>query len=147
MEEEFIQYEQAIELNELGFDTPCLKYWNGIGEYFDQKDWFNWNQSEKFVSIPLHQQAFAWLRKKYGLKHSIDDDNVGTKFYFRIKCFTDRFCNYDDIAVIIRKERDWAKIELKSYEEAEHACLVKMIEIIKTKNEKENSLSSSESCN
>jgi len=57
---EFTPYEQALALKAIGFNEPCLKYWNGIGEYFDQKDWFNWNQSEKFVSIPLYQQAFRW---------------------------------------------------------------------------------------
>ena len=133
MEKEFVPYQQALALKELGFDEPCLKYWNGIGEYFDQKDWFNWNQSEKFVSIPLYQQAFRWFREKYGLKHDIDDDNVGTKFYYKIRSYTDKFDNYDDIIKPMREEKDWAKIEFKTYEEAELYCLKKLIEIVKNK--------------
>jgi hypothetical protein len=133
MEKEFVPYQQALALKELGFDEPCLKYWNGIGEYFDQKDWFNWNQSEKFVSIPLYQQAFRWFREKYGLKHDIDDDNVGTKFYYKIRSYTDKFDNYDDIIKPMREEKDWAKIEFKTYEEADLACLIKLIEIVKNK--------------
>jgi len=68
MTKEFIPYDCALALKELGFDEPCLKYWNGIGEYFDQKDWFNWNQVEKFISIPLYQQAFRWLFEKRGVR-------------------------------------------------------------------------------
>jgi hypothetical protein len=133
MTREFIPYKQALELKELGFDEPCLKYWNGIGKYFDQKDWFDWNQSEYSVSVPLYQQAFRWFREKYGLKHDIDDDNVGTKFYYKIRSYTDKFDNYNDIIKPMREERDWSKIEFYSYEETELACLKKLIEIVKNK--------------
>ena len=131
MEKEFIPYEQALDLKELGFNEPCLKYWNGIGKYFDQKDWFDWNQTEYFVSVPLYQQAFRWFREKYGLKHDIDDDNVGTKFYYKIRSYTDKFDNYYDIIKPIKEERDWSKIEFYSYEGAELACLIKLIEVAK----------------
>jgi hypothetical protein len=85
------------------------------------------------TSAPLYQQAFDFFRKEYGLKHDIDDDDIGTKFYYRIKSYSDRFNNYHDILLLLRKRKDWAEIEFKTYHEAEYACLVKLIEIVKSK--------------
>jgi hypothetical protein len=125
MNKEFIPYEQSLELKELGFDEPCLKYWDGIGEYFDQKDWFNWNQVEKFVSIPLYQQAFRWFRDKYKLFGCIDlHISTPTHWYIRI----------DDIIkndYMYHSEDE--NLKYNTYEEAELACLNKLIQIIKTK--------------
>ena len=125
MEKEFIPYEQALALKELGFDGPCLKYWNGIGEYFDQKDWFNWNQSEKFVSIPLYQQAFRWFREKYNLFGCIDlHTSTPIHWYIRI----------DDIIkndYVYHSEDE--NLKYNTYEEAELGCLKQLIEIVKNK--------------
>jgi hypothetical protein len=125
MKELFVPYEQALELKELGFDEPCLKYWNGIGEYFDQKDWFNWNQSEKFVSIPLYQQAFRWFREKYNLFGCIDlHTSTPIHWYIRI----------DDIIkndYVYHSEDE--NLKYNTYEEAELGCLKQLIEIVKNK--------------
>jgi hypothetical protein len=86
------------------------------------------------ISAPLYQQAFSFFREKYGLKHDIDDDNDGTKFYYKIRSYTDKFDNYDDIIKFIREVRDWSKIEFKTYEEAELECVVKLIDIVKKQN-------------
>jgi len=122
MEKEFIPYEQALELKELGFDEPCLKYWNGIGEYFDQKDWFNWNQAEKFVSIPLYQQAFRWLRHKHNCVCEIIRKEDGNHSEFIGWVYIDG-----------RKIDVVSYWDSKSYEETELACLNKLIQIIKNK--------------
>jgi hypothetical protein len=96
---------------------------------------------EELDDLPLNsaerisEQALVlrWFREKYGLKHDIDDDNVGTKFYYKIRSYTDKFDNYYDIIKHMREERDWSKIEFYSYEEAELECLKKLIEIAKNK--------------
>jgi len=120
MNKEFIPYEQSVALKELGFDEPCLKYWNGIGKYFDQKDWFDWNQSkplsEYFVSVPLYQQAFRWFREVYGLHSNIISTNMWTTFSFYI----DDIPNKNPIAT---------HLDFNTPEEAELACLIKLIEI------------------
>ena len=125
MNKEFIPYEQALALKELGFDEPCLKYWNSIGEYFDQKDWFNWNQYEIIISIPLYQQAFRWFREKYSLFGCIDlHTSTPIHWYIRI----------DDIIkndYMYHSEDE--NLKFKTYEEAELECLKKLIEIVKTK--------------
>ncbi len=71
MNSEFIPYEQALTLKELGFDEPCLAfrdfdYHMEIGDITKNSSW-----SSEIVSIPLYQQAFRWLRKEYGLVHDI----------------------------------------------------------------------------
>ena len=103
MENLFVPYEQAIELKELKFDEPCLKYWNGIGEYFDQSDWFNWNQSEKFISIPLKQQVFKWFREKYNIigliEGGFDMTNIFTYCIwegFKDKIYDDYYGTYEE---------------------------------------------------
>ena len=131
MTQEFIPYDLALEMKQLGFDEPCFAYLKPnvltyeitIGE-FDEFE---------YHSAPTFSQAFRWFREKYGLKHDIDDDNVGTKFYYKIRSYTDKFDNYNDIIKPMREERDWSKIEFYSYEEAELACLIKLIEILKNK--------------
>ena len=118
MNKEFIPHKPALELKELGFDEPCLKYWNGIGEYFDQKDWFNWNQVEKFVSIPLYQQAFRWFREKHQLyawvKVEYEYGGITPTYYITGK-----------------RQGDIAGGPFNTHEEAELACLIKLIELVK----------------
>ena len=103
MENQFVSYKQAVLLKELGFDEPCLKYWNGIGEYFDQKDWFNWNQSEKFISIPLKQQVLRWFREKYNIigliEGGFDMTNIFTYCIwegFKDKIYDDYYGTYEE---------------------------------------------------
>jgi len=132
MEKEFIPYQQALDLKELGFDEPCIKYYWTDGMFSKgYENPFNYNKRDNVISAPTFSQAFRWFREVYGLKHDIDDDNVGTKFYYKIRSYTDKFDNYDDIIKPMREERDWSKIEFYSYEGAEQACLVTLIEIVK----------------
>ena len=154
MNKEFIPYEQALALKELGFDEPCFAYFvdgelRGINlgieelggkEPYYQRFGFHTlsnhdidNQNKIVSTAPLYQQAFRWFRKVYGLKHDIQDDRKGEKFYYAITSYTPKFDQYDDVLFHIRKEVDWHEIEFKSYEEAELACLNKLIEIVKNK--------------
>jgi hypothetical protein len=54
MGKEFVPYQQALELKELGFDEPCFGEFNK-----DEKD------GNIFTSAPLYQQVFRWFREKY----------------------------------------------------------------------------------
>jgi len=140
IDKEFVPYQEALELNELGFDYQCVNYYSHYGNgqvhlnnlVLCSKIGVETNR-DKGILAPLYQQAFRWFRENYGLKHDIDDDNVGTKFYYKIRSYTDKFDNYDDIIKPMREERDWSKIEFYSYEETELACLKKLIEIVKNK--------------
>ena len=106
MKKEFIPYEQALELKELGFDELCLFY------YGDNEALRVYHQSEiveDLIGAPLYQQAFRWFREKYNM-------------HFFAQYFTDG-----------KWRGTHSKEDFNTYEEAELACLKKLIEIVKNK--------------
>jgi hypothetical protein len=124
MEKEFVPYEQALALKELGFDEPCLGYYVGkdkevytSNETLSAPFKFRLESKTTFVA-PLYQQAFRWFREKYKLHtwiYQVED----SKFFFScLKNGRYLVCN---------------SIEFTTYEEAEQECLVKLIEIVKNK--------------
>ena len=80
----------------------------------------------EYVLAPTFSQAFKFFRKKYGLHQNITQ-YYGERFYFKIEdmFFPRRYEDYP-----IEKLRDLG--EYVSQEEAELACLIKLIEIVKT---------------
>jgi hypothetical protein len=121
MEKEFITYEQALALKELGFDEPCfMTYLNGKLD----KEIFLFNHSirshstQEFISAPLYQQVFRWFREKHNLHNGIYP--YYDEYEFQIKDF--RLPTNTPINGGLMK-----------YEEAELACLIKLIEIVKSK--------------
>jgi hypothetical protein len=79
MNKEFIPYEEAIALKELGFDELCLAYYQKSSVIGDdtilpliiRKEATNWNDNSfsklgvPFYSAPLYSQAFRWFREKH----------------------------------------------------------------------------------
>ena len=117
MEKEFIPYEQALALKELGFDEECFAYYN-LKEEITFKSCHNRVpiiMSGKKCGIPLYQQAFRWFREKHGLKfHIKEEEYQGERFEYGIRDFI-RVSNY------------------KTFEQAEIACVVKLVEIVNEK--------------
>jgi hypothetical protein len=133
MEKEFIPYEQALALKELGFDEPCLlsiiKGTNlHLGGYdCDIKYEFPITKQELFIgynkgggkpflnplyeiNIPTWQQAFRWFREKHGIFSSIWCFETEQKFFIEFGFGIHKF-------------------EVVNKEELE--CLKKLIEIVK----------------
>ena len=124
MKKEFIPYEQALALKELGFDEPCFKGYTE--EYKTLISFSNTHTNTsvektlptKPLTAPLYQQAFRWFREKYKLYcciervEYINSDEKGFQWSIFEKC-----SNVGE--------------ELKTYEEAELECLKKLIEICK----------------
>ncbi len=119
MKTEFIPYESALELKELGFDEPCFGF-------FDRKDndvlKFDICYENKNLSAPTFSQTFRWFREKYKLyawtKYEFEDDKITPTYYIISPDYT-----------------DIPGGAFNTYEEAELACLNKLIEIVK--NEKQ----------
>ena len=128
-EKEFIPYEQALALKELGFNEPCFGYYNYNGSHF-----FKYKpktDDKNLTKAPLYQQAFRWFREKYNIQGYIYSSTVRGNSE-KTKQFTGYIWNINgiDMPFISTDARD----ELHdTYEEAELACLNKLIEIIKNK--------------
>ena len=110
MENEFVSYEQAVALKELGFDEECLATY--VGEVLDLT--LQTLNDDYFTVAPLKQQVFRWFREKYEIHGFIIH-------YSRVMF---RWCidSGDDFA---------ESIKLDTYEEAENACIDKLIELAK----------------
>ena len=123
MEKEFIPYEQALALKELGFDEDCFKCKIIGAEHFDYSpsDYDDFpEQKEKEVLIPTFSQAFRWFREKYDLESHIKKD------------WQDGIClGYESMIECEDGIIDCGTYNI--YEDAELACLKKLIEIVKEK--------------
>ncbi len=119
MEKEFIPYEQALSLKELGFDKPCF----GVFDYCDilhfGKIYYYLDIKEPSYLAPTFSQAFRWFREKYKLEYHIKSEMIGYYTYI-----VDRNIN---------KTLSLKNNIFQTYEEAELECLKKLIEIVKNK--------------
>ena len=126
MNKEFVTYNQALALKELGFNEPCFAI------YYSKNKSFNWHhhidhtndepvlESGEFnISAPLYQQAFRWFRKKHNLVFNFINFNIVTPSDYHWS--------------ITWNDEAKASSIVKTYEEAELECLNKLIEIIKNK--------------
>jgi hypothetical protein len=135
MEKEFIPYEQALALKELGFDEPCFGYYYTL----NGKDWKFAEKSEYYrlddeiniggkfsLLAPTYSQAFRWFREKYEYYYHIfplqitASDKTGYRYSWEI---------YNHTPEWITEDR--SLLGSLTYEEAELACLRKLIEIVK----------------
>jgi hypothetical protein len=141
MDKEFVKYEQALALKELGFNEKCIAadyYADGkiCIQYTDEGitntelDEITAQCNEDAVengenpidydpAVPLYSQAFRWFREKHELvvdwNHS-QYDNAGSYIGVSIKNI-----HLEETIVGV----------YKSYEEAQEACLDKLIQIVK----------------
>ena len=135
LKKEFVPYQEALELKDLGFDEPCFGYYvdgelrgvnlgleelGGVKPYYKRFGFHticnsDINNTEKsVVTAPTYSQAFRWFRENYKLSGLIE---IGTQEYSFI---------------IFDEAKDSRKISSSmngTPEEAELACLRNLIEI------------------
>jgi hypothetical protein len=124
MNKEFIPYEQALALKELGFDEPCFGYYS-IDSLNLKTPTFNMGKPFEYewcLRAPLYQQAFRWFREKYNILATVYSNASGYLYEWS-----------DNVG---GTDRGWSDYEgpndsgvWNTYEEAELACLKKLIEI------------------
>ncbi len=124
MNKEFIPYEEAAALKELGFDEKCLFSWVETmkGWKLDVGQW-------KDISAPLYQQAFRWFREKHNLTTHIKW-NVGGVWDYTVEKSVPRG--------MLDMSPSRYMVGLETYEQAELTCLRKLIEIVKNKENENN---------
>ena len=117
MNKEFTPYEQSLELKELGFDRQCLGYWNIDPQLktpaFNMVKPF---EHEWCLPAPLYQQTFRWFRDVHGLNGVIEGSK---KYGFE-------WCIFPDLDYYMKPPNNF-----NTYEEAEIACLRRLIEVVK----------------
>jgi hypothetical protein len=138
MNKEFVPYELALKLKQLGFDERCFKYEDvkKICENHEQPGGCQLpnvhcgypnctiDRSIEPLGIPIWQQAFRWFREEYGLQHDITltADKELTGFYVLIHKLDGLVFNEDDAVEL--------DIETTNREDVELIILNKMIEIV-----------------
>jgi hypothetical protein len=139
LEKDFVEYPEALELRELGFDEPCLLklqwaaghdsvtgmpyepcfYINGfpvntkhiLPSQRPKVDDFFFN-----LGIPTYSQAFRWFREKYQLHgEPFSQKRPSNNFMYAFKI----------------SDTDIMQDGYKTHEQAELECLKKLIEIVK----------------
>jgi hypothetical protein len=139
MNKEFVTYEQALALKELGFDKDCLGYYVGKDKevYISNEDIqppFKPDLDSKIMfRSPLYSQAFRWFRDKHNLYSEIKLDSYKEPYSLKVT-----IKHLDDTNTFVDKEyypysNGIGDIDNKKYEEAESACLDVLIEITKNK--------------
>ena len=138
MTREFVKYEQALALKELGFNEKCMAsdyYADGkilieypedgitntehdklTEECNDEFDEIGEDKIEYGATIPLYQQAFRWFREEHGLN----------SYIYQRSNITYRGVIHKNMKIAVNYTSDSS-----NYEEAEQACLDKLIEIVK----------------
>lgn len=135
MKKEFVLYELALELRELGFDEPCLLVYDSkekvlfhcLSNNVKNDILIDCNiglNPKEDIKAPTFSQVFRWFRKKYKNLHgSIEQTNS----------YKDEYTVYiGTFGYIEGNLKDEPKVFI-SYEEAELECLKKLIEIVKNK--------------
>ncbi len=152
MEKEFVTYEQALALKELGFDEPCLAFYDGKNTesfYFNylrnaSGDYIPFQKYDrlKWFGAPLKQQVFRWFRELHQLNckiefdkfitEDIDDNELEHPYFTYLYSINELWIEGKDF---FKFQNGWnnitSKRELLSHEEAKEACIDKLIEIVK----------------
>jgi hypothetical protein len=127
MNREFIPYEEALALKELGFNEPCRGFYDADEEFQEIMPMSNSGLAQNEggltdVAVPLYQQAFRWFREKYKLHSYVHNDyswNISGGIW--------------DLNEHKDSRYDWDSEPHKTYEEAELECLKQFIKIVKEK--------------
>jgi hypothetical protein len=137
MENEYVPYEESMALKELGFDENCMGYYHGgrpLKFTYTEKirnkkvsariKVHNKNCGTAYLcTAPLWQQAFMWFRDKHGLFFNIISEDPAREDVYWFVWIFGKTSGRRDIKIRM----------IKTYQEAELACLKQLIEIVKEK--------------
>jgi hypothetical protein len=121
IEKEFIPYELALELKQLQFDETCFGWFRNTEFTISFNDLIRKERGEeiKIIAAPTYSQAFRWFRENHGLNSFVyhyGEDGILDIIYFAYNINDNLYAS-----------------DFRTYEEAELACLKKLIEIANDK--------------
>lgn len=142
VEKEFVPYAESLELKELGFDEPCFTIYyedtgrirTGLSIHIHNAWTYSGTKRLETTLAPTYSQAFRFFREKYNCHHSItrlpqkalDVDIKNNKLLKKYAWFISK----DDLNPTIPNNGSG---KCDTYEEAELACLIALIKIVKEK--------------
>ena len=132
---DFVSYNEALKLKELGFNEPCIFGYNDyhvlrskIASSFDG-DFVKWNEKyDRDLKAPLYQQAFRFFREKYQWQSYIEPTSDQHSRELGYNYYLWNYKTGEEYNTMPQNcpSGDW---EFKKYEDAELACLIKLIKI------------------
>ena len=133
LEDEYVPYQESLDMKELGFDEPCLGYYHICNtdelkeiyecDYFFHEKSGNFNSDCLSLKAPLYQQAFRWLLKHHNL--------YGVIIPTETMNWTFKTMTVVEGIVEVPPYKHVDAYDYNTYEEAELGCLKKLIEIVK----------------
>ena len=123
MTKEFVPFEFALKLKELGFNKECIAYYdlrNNL-EFYGLDNLKDTHCVQ--LNTPLFQQAFRWFREEHDLHYQL------------VPFFSDKESHAVDYYLAIAQHRP--PIEVNTFEEAELAALDKLIKILENKQQEQ----------
>ena len=124
--EDYVTYEQAVKLKELGFDWKCYTFyhWDNWCGLSHSGIYENHNMFKKCISAPTLSQAQKWLREKgidiTPIPVTRDDER---KYRWALDRLNPRL-------------RDWTDDIINNYEEALSAGIDRALQLLTDKTEK-----------
>ncbi len=134
MQKQFVTYEIALKLKELGFDEDCINFYSfysGIGWSLsllgvtneDVVEQMVCHHNIKGIKAPLYQQVTDWFREKHNIQIEILWRGDMDTFNYKIGTF--------QYGTYIFSDKDW---KFEEYYEAREQAILKVIEIINQNN-------------
>jgi hypothetical protein len=126
MKKEFLPYDRALKLKQLGFDEPCLGFYERNQELVIQECFITDFHGDSLQCVaPLFQQAFRWFGEEHGLFGNPGISNFANKTY-----------GYN-VTTLNVPHYLFNAHSLSSMEEAELACIDKLIELVELKQQEQ----------
>jgi len=125
MEDFFIPYKLSLKIKQMGFDEECFGFYNK-----DDNNKAVVRISDASNSAPTFCQVFRWFRRRFNLHQSIIKHSGFKTYWCQIEMISDKKSKIGEYDVIYATNISG----FTDYNDAEIACLKKMIEIIEQVN-------------
>jgi hypothetical protein len=131
MNNEFVSYEIALKLKELGFKEQCFSFYDIEKKLYASEGYYKigYNVLNEEVIAPLYQQVFRWFREKHNWQFIIQatkdkhSHELGYNYWiWNSKTSEEHYMPKN------KPSGDWC---FKTYEEAQKECIIDLISIIK----------------